>query len=387
MNLIGQLRRVTTSGNYIPEIDGLRFIAIFGVVALHTAGYWNVLAGRTYPPLTGVEAILVPFISLGYYGVHLFFVISGFVLALPFAKHAFCGGKNVDLKAYFVRRITRLEPPYVITMIAYFLMMPFFKKAGWSELFPHLAASLMYVHNIVYGCGSLINNNAWSLEVEVQFYLLMPLLAGVLWLPRIVRRGVCAAGIVFFSLHRYWLPPAFPESILQFAQFFLAGILLCDCWLHRPPEGGRTWRHDLPGLAALPIFCWINIAFFRGPVTELLNPWLLLAGCWATLMGTAFARILTWGWIPVIGGMCYSIYLLHGRILAMVIHGCLAKLPFFGIFLVDYGLVLALCGVAVVAVSAVFYVLIEKPCMNPEWPRLLWNRIRGHGPSPAVPPA
>lgn len=369
------LRRITTSGGYLPEIDGLRFVAIFGVVAYHTVGYWIVRAGRTYPPFTGLEAWLAPLIGLGYYGVHLFFLISGFVLALPFSKRVFAGGKPVDVKAYFLRRLTRLEPPYVITMLGFFALMPFFDKGTWTELFPHLLASLLYVHNAVYGYGSLINNNAWSLEVEVQFYLLMPLVACLLWLPALVRRGLLSAGIVGFSLHRFWLPEGFPDSILQYAQFFLAGILLCDLWINRATGGQRNTRVDLVGLLAVAVFAWINVTFFRGTITDVLNPWLLLAVCWATLTGRLFSRMLTWGWLPVIGGMCYSIYLLHARILALVIHGWLAKLPFFGVFLPDYVCVLAVCSAAVVVISGIFYLLVEKPCMNPDWPRLLWNKF------------
>lgn len=385
MNFLAKLRRITTSGNYIPEIDGLRFVAIFGVVAYHTAGYWTSRAGRTYPPFTGIEGFLVPFIGLGFYGVHLFFLISGFVLAMPFCKHAFTGGKPVDLKAYFLRRLTRLEPPYVITMLVFFAMMPWFDKGSWTEMFPHLVASLLYVHNIVYGCGSLINNNAWSLEVEVQFYVLMPLVALVLFLPTNVRRASLAIAIAGFSLHRLWLSDGFPVTILQYAQFFLAGILLCDLWTNRARSAARDWRADLAGAIALAAFCWVNLQYFRGVATEVLNPWLLLVGCGATLWGKTFSRALTWGWIPLIGGMCYSIYLLHARILAAVIHGGLAKLPFFGVFLPDYVCVLAICAVAVFAGSGIFYWLIEKPCMNPEWPRLVWNRFR-RSPTPAAVP-
>lgn len=374
--LLARLRRVTTSGNYIPEIDGLRFVAIFGVVAYHTAGYWTERAGRTYPPFTGLESWLAPIIGLGFYGVHLFFLISGFVLAMPFCKRAFAGGRPVDLKAYFLRRLTRLEPPYVITMVAFFALMPLFNKGTWGELFPHLVASLLYVHNAVYGCGSLINNNAWSLEVEVQFYLLMPLVAALFWLPTTLRRGMFVMCIAFFSLHRLWLPETFPVSILQYAQFFLAGILLCDFWTTDWRHRRRTWKADLPVVLAAPVFYGVNVCFFRGLATDVLNPWLMFAAAASALTGTVWARGLTWGWIPVIGGMCYSIYLLHARVLAAVIHGGLATLPLFGAFFVDYAIVLAVCSVAIVVVSGIFYWLVEKPCMNPDWPSLLWNRLR-----------
>ena len=49
-------------------------------------------------------------------GVELFFIISGFILGLPFAKQYLAGGKQVRLGAYFLRRLTRLEPPYILIL-------------------------------------------------------------------------------------------------------------------------------------------------------------------------------------------------------------------------------------------------------------------------------
>ena len=71
-----RLRRITSSGDYIPEIDGLRFVAILSVVLYHLYGFL---------PNSGAGLPLQPAVSHGYRGVNLFYVISGFVLALPFA--------------------------------------------------------------------------------------------------------------------------------------------------------------------------------------------------------------------------------------------------------------------------------------------------------------
>ncbi len=51
-------------------------------------------------------------------GVKVFFAISGFVLALPFLKYYLgISDKKVQLKSYFIRRLTRLEPPFIITLV------------------------------------------------------------------------------------------------------------------------------------------------------------------------------------------------------------------------------------------------------------------------------
>ena len=48
-------------------------------------------------------------------------------------------------------------------------------------LLPHLGASIFYFHSIIYNTFSMINGVAWSLEVEIQFYLLMPAIAYILF--------------------------------------------------------------------------------------------------------------------------------------------------------------------------------------------------------------
>lgn len=373
---LNRFRRVTTSGGYVAEIDGLRFIAIAAVVAVHVAGYWTVRAGRTYPVMSSIDRGLEAFISLGFYGVHLFFMISGFVLAMPFCKQAFADGRPVNLRNYFWRRVTRLEPPYIITMLGFFALMPFFGKGTWSELWPHLLASLGYVHNVVYGEGSLINNNAWTLEIEVQFYILMPILAGLLLLPPWPRRCFLVAMAVFLSLNRLWLSADAPKTILQFGQYFLIGILLCDAWSTSWNGRQRRFSGDIPGLLAWPLFVWVNLQY-PGVIADAANPWLIAMLFVSALRGSWHGRVLSYGPIPIIGGMCYSIYLLHGRVLAAVIHGIFAKLSMTGSYAADYCLILPVASLAVLAVSSVFFLLIEKPCMDPEWPTKAIERLRG----------
>ena len=385
--VLARFRRVTTSGSYLPEIDGLRCLAIAAVVALHVEGYWTVQAGRGYATRSAVDRAIGDLIPLGTYGVHLFFVISGFVLALPFCRHALAGAAPVDLRRYAWRRLTRLEPPYVVSMLLFFLLMPAFGKGSWGDLWPHLLASLGYVHELVYGEASPINNNAWSLEIEIQFYLLMPLLAAVLGLPAAARRAVLVAGVLALSLHGLWLPAGAPRSLLQFGQYFLVGILLCDVWTSDWRRRARTWAADLPGLAAWPLFAWVNLRH-PGLVAEAVTPWLIGMLVASALLGRGHSRVLAWGAVPVIGGMCYSIYLLHARVIAAVIHGVLARLPLTGCFAGDYAVALAVCGVAVLAVSAVFFRLVEQPCMDPDWPRRVagwcgWPSARSAGGLPA----
>lgn len=372
---LDRFRRLTTSGGYLPEIDGLRFIAIMSVVAIHIVGYWGVQAGRTYAELSLMDALVLRLLGLGLYGVHLFFMISGFVLAIPFCKAALLGGPPVNLRGYFWRRITRLEPPYVVSMLLFFFFLPFFKAETWATLWPHLLASLGYVHNIVYGEGSLINNAAWSLEVEIQFYLLMPLVAIVLILGPFGRRLILAATATVFSLNSLWLPASCPKSILQYAQFFLVGILLCDYWTTKWRGQRRSWLADVPGVVSWPLFIWVNTKH-PGVIADVTNPWVMAMFFWSALRGIGHANALSFGAIPLIGGMCYSIYLIHGRPIALLVHGLLARLELAGSFTADYAIVFAVCVPAVLLASGIFYLLVERPCMNPSWPQDLRLYLR-----------
>ena len=119
--------------------------------------------------------LMTRMIGNGDRGVLLFFAISGYILARPFLRQHRLGGKRVALGAYYLRRVTRLEPPYILSLLMYTFAF-WFVGGQLSMMLPHLVASVFYVHNLVYNSVSTINFVTWSLEVEIQFYLLAPLL-------------------------------------------------------------------------------------------------------------------------------------------------------------------------------------------------------------------
>jgi peptidoglycan/LPS O-acetylase OafA/YrhL len=387
-------RRVTSSGDFIAEVDGLRFIAIFTVVMFHLAVGLSIKSPEHFARPDGSLLGLVAW--NGFRGVELFFVISGFILALPFAGHLLKGRAPVDLRRYFIRRVTRLEPPYVLAMLLLFVLHVLVRDRSAQLLWPHLTAGLVYVHNLVFGTENPINNVTWSLEIEIQFYLLTPLLTLLFAIKgRLLRRGTIA-GLCLVS---GWLLIE-PEtraylSIARFLHFFLVGYLLADVyltdWGERPDRG---WAWDL-----VSFFGWaLVLAVFslggspqagHAPLREPLVVSLLFPGATFLLFCAAFRgpitnRLLTNPWIATIGGMCYSIYLLHNPALAMI-NSITKGIAPFGSYAANLLVQLALAAPLLLIASAGYFALIEKPCMRRDWPQRLFEWLLPSRPAADTP--
>ena len=206
---------------------------------------------------------------LGNAGVPLFFMISGFILSLPFAAHRLKGAEPVKLGAYFVRRLTRLEPPYLISLTAFLVMLRVVNGCPGGGSLPGYLSSFVYLHNLLGDDGNVINGVAWSLEIEVQFYILAPLLALVFAVRNTAARRLLVVAVVargggravaFTSTERGVLS----ETLVNHLQYFLAGFVLADVFLvefggrtgqNRGPGGGLAW--DVVGVAAVLLTVWV----------------------------------------------------------------------------------------------------------------------------------
>jgi peptidoglycan/LPS O-acetylase OafA/YrhL len=367
------LRRIITSNRFIPEVDGFRFIAILIVVISH------VYANCGPIPEGGVfeRAFHRAFFD-GVRGVFLFFTISGFILALPFARNHLQGGKKVGLLSYFKRRVTRLEPPYVLAMLLRASMVYISKRPAALVLGAHLLASLFYIHGLAYDLPSTVNPPAWSLEVEIQFYVLAPALTGLFAIrSKALRRTVLvglmlASGILAHTLIVHETRPAL--SLLNYFQFFLAGFLLCDFYLCGDCFAMPKWLWDLLGVASIGWILMSQVSWYTValPFATIV---LYLAGFHGWLLRSFFSMRA----ISLIGGMCYSLYLTHTTVLVVftpIVHRVSqSSLPGF----VSYPLMFGLPMLGILLVGTTYFLLIERPCMDPHWPQKLmlrWGRTR-----------
>ncbi len=371
-----RLRRVTTSGDFIAEVDGLRFLAIAPVVLFHVRNYLTVHPVTTYAALPehdwGARLALH-----GHYGVQLFFIISGFVLSLPFAKSRIEGAPPVKLRQYFMRRLTRLEPPYVLVMLGCFVLMLLLKGEAAAVLWPRLVAGLFYLHGPVYGESNPVNIISWSLEIEVQFYLLMPLLATLFAVRGKRRRRACvvaaAAVAVVLQLAFVRAGSTLHFSLLNYLQYFLAGFLLADLYLNEMKEATRKrFAWDLVTLFGWPLL-WLACEHYQ-VARVAFAPIALVLFC-AAFRGRLTNFFVTRRWVTVVGGMCYTIYLIHFQLLS-AFEKALRGVSFTDSFTVNMVLHLLLFIPLMLAASAAFFLLVEKPCMRRDWPRRLWRRLR-----------
>ena len=345
-------------------VDGLRFIAIMAVVLYHLEDYlvakssgWDVAVLRT----DWLHRIL----HIGNAGVLLFFTISGFILTLPFAE-ALCGSKKSStggLKRYYLRRVTRLEPPYLINLAVVFILLVLVLQRGVYELLPHLLASAFYVHNQVYGQMSEINFVAWSLEIEVQFYVLAPLLARVLFAARpAVRRSLIAVLIGGFIAWKMFASPANPRialSLFGVLDHFLVGMLLADLyvteWRSKPD---RSWKWDLVSLVVWPSI----VLSLQSLQTSPLLPVLTFIAYIAAFRGVLTHKLLTQTSIVIVGGMCYTIYLYHFYVISFVGRYTLPWTEGWGYPGALAAQILLVVPVTIVA-CAMFFWLVERPFM------------------------
>jgi peptidoglycan/LPS O-acetylase OafA/YrhL len=359
---VEKFRRITSGGKYIPEIDGLRFLAIFWVAAwMHLPTMMNehLFNGNLLANKYVASVVLE-----GGHGVSFFFMISGFILALPFIKEKIAGDKPVSLKKYYLRRLTRLEPPYLAALLIAFLLLVFYKGESFNEQLPHLGASSVYIHNVVYNSASSVLGVAWSLEVEVQFYLLAPFLCFIFWIKHtLFRRILLAILIVVSALYAWDSLWKHPVILPNFICYFFSGMLLADLY----STGHKLKLNSSIGLISgliiligLPFLISLNSIWFF-----LAKQLLMFLAFYLVLFNEQLKKLLSLQWITIIGGMCYSIYLLHVLIMSGMAKG-LRPVSFVGgePAVILYGIILL---AAVLFFSAVFYRLIEQPCMRRDW--------------------
>jgi peptidoglycan/LPS O-acetylase OafA/YrhL len=371
--------RVTSSVALIPQVDGLRALAlllvmghhVFAIYLMQTHRLGTQLLPRDWDAIAPRSALVNWGLHLAF-GVPIFFVISGFVLALPFARSIFSRKPFPSTGLYLLRRLIRLEPPYLISMTFLFAIIVapwqgprWHAIVMWKIFAPHYFASLAYLHAQIFDGPSWINGNAWTLEIEIQFYLLMPLLAQLFRVRSAgVRRGLWVGLTVLAALlSEYWPPLShnlkLKNSLAGHMEFFLAGVLLADLYLNLPrglrwsPRVGDVWALGSAAFLVYVLHWRASLAWLEA-LTVLVFFLACFRGRWA---GWLFSR----AWLTIPGTMCYTIYLYHFFVIQQVMPWAVRVFPPVHALWLDCTVQMVAMLPPVLLVSAVLYLAFERP--------------------------
>jgi peptidoglycan/LPS O-acetylase OafA/YrhL len=333
-----------TSKSRIPELDGLRGIAISLVVVFH----YFYFGPSTNHHLSAIRSLYVHFeqlIVMGWSGVDLFFVLSGFLI----------GGILMDVRAsesyfkvFYLRRFFRIIPVYYAWILIYFLIAAVassFVRAHvvggeLPERKDQIIPLLLFLQNFGFMNYSMLAGAwflpTWSLAVEEQFYLVSPLVIRLL-----SRRALYAflGFVIFFApLLRLWViyhvPPRPNDSSLAYtlmpcrADALAIGAVAAGLWRN---GRFRLWLNEntatLYGLVAIFLAgVLIMLRWFPGheapPTQSVGYTWIAIFYVLILLLALAkpsgpVARVARIAWLGALGRVSYCLYLVHTGILLM----------------------------------------------------------------------
>ena len=299
----------------MPAMQSLRGLAALWVVLYHL---------QVYIDFFGVALLPIPGIRFGWLGVDLFFVLSAYLLGQPFLDRR----RRPPLGRFWLDRFWRVAPPYyaafLLTAVAYTVFAPdawIPGKAWWS---------LLFLQNFHFEAFIAVNPAFWSLAVEMQFYLLLPFMArlfrgkGWPWaLAAFTLLSLLYRAIVYdagggapwaLQLEGFTLP--------AFLGHFAVGLAICRIRLLDGPVGSGIRRATFAlGIALVAVPAWLLVP--RGSVDfvglslaadTMLRPLAALGFGFmvlATASGGWVGRALAWRPLAWLGGISYSLYLIH----------------------------------------------------------------------------
>lgn len=375
----GAPRRRTLS--YLPALDGIRAIAVMAVIIYHANPAW---------------------MSGGFLGVDIFFVLSGFLITSILLREIETTGR-INFGQFYLRRARRLLPALLLVLVACAALVLLFAHDAAQQLRRDIIASLFYVtnwSNIFAGQSYFeamgrppLLQHLWSLGVEEQFYFIWPLIMYLAyrWRGRWGVRRCAAIGIGISTLLMATLsiindmPGAHDPSRLYFgsdthAMTILMGAALATAWQPRlvkralPSAARLTVQAAAASSVIVLILIMLTVtdssaALYRGGFT-------LFAGLVAfTIVATTHpaggaGRILGAQPLRWLGERSYGLYLWHWPIMVLLRPGIDIGLTGVAAFTLQFGLTLIAAELS--------YRYVEMPIRHGALPRL-WRDWREQG--------
>jgi len=310
LGLMEGTRPVVHALPYRTEIDGLRAVAVLAVVLFHAR--------------LGCPG--------GYVGVDVFFVISGFLITSLILRDL--DSSKFQLVDFWERRVRRIAPALTVwvavTLAAgWFLYLPDdFARLGQSVVAQGLVLSNVYhgwkIDYFTPATEAFPLLHTWSLAVEEQFYIVLPLVLMAIrrWMPSRLLMILVVAGLVSFGL-AVWLTATHPRVSFWILPTRAWELLLGAILAARPlvwTSASRRSREVVNWAGLFAIF--VSIGLFHKhipfPGVATLVPTLGTAAfLWANAAErTTGGRILAWSPMVFIGKISYSFYLIHWPVIA-----------------------------------------------------------------------
>ena len=330
---------------YLPQLDGLRFLA-FAVVFYH----------HFFPYATAENRWLVAMAQAGRLGVDLFFVLSSFLITSLLLREKDERGK-IDVGAFWTRRILRIWPLYFTFVICAALL----ERAPWW----YLAGLLTFTMNwtVLAGFYPSVTDHLWSISIEEQFYFGWPLLVrsvGRGYLPWVCLGMIAVSVIARLTLVSYRLDvseQAIWVNTVARLDPVAIGAVIALAWARRPwtLPPGIQWLVLLGASAALTVLH--NRGLVAMPSVH--QVWTYLAS--AVVLGLVVAATLGSGRgllssrpLIYLGRISYGLYVFHSPVL---VGSTLCDwAPWFVRLPAAFGLT--------VAIAALSYRLLEQPFLR-----------------------
>lgn len=292
---------------FYPQLEGIRGVAVFLVIISHF------IIVRHFPKLI--------FLELGFWGVNIFFVLSGFLITESLLVDKSRGiPSGIILKNFFVKRVLRIFPIYylVVFLLWIFNVDNFNNLIGWSLTYT------LNIRDIWFGSIPDVIVHFWSLCVEEQFYLIWPFL--ILFFPTNRTAIVIICAIILGVMCRFFYTYYGFENFKAFNHGFMFSCLDALCFGALLSYLKINYSDTLSKYLKfkwLPFICYfifLTFSYFSGKQVlefQVLGRLLVsitaffIIGNAAMNLGTPYSFLLKNGVIRYLGKISYGLYVYH----------------------------------------------------------------------------
>ena len=312
---------------YLQQLTWLRGYAAFLVIVSHSLRATEVGYFEGDIP---AQATIARLFDLGTFGVLIFFVLSGCTLYLSNEKYL----ALKQIPVFYAKRVLRIWPAYLVSLLLYilagFVFREFYVEPGgyWIEQqflskfsLVDLGSYIFLIFNIT-GPDGLFNNAYWSLPIEFQYYLMLPLIAASLRITGMI--GPCLIAVSLFILPRTNFITIDNNQVFTLALSFCGGVILAYIY-----KKSKYQLNSIIAFCGIIISMAIVILLSTGVITApdvayISNIWNLYI--WMALITVALFLFSEIRLSPVLenafswyGTISYSTYLYHNIFIAMCV--------------------------------------------------------------------